>query len=372
MDAATSPRPARAAMAAAVLCVAALALVGWPALSRADGRQPPARLRDTGLYASWAERRIKSDNLAFSPQYPLWSDGAAKRRWVHIPRGTWVDASQPDRWKFPPGTRFWKEFSFGRPIETRYLERLRDGTWRYASYVWTEDGQDALLAPELGLAAAHELRPGLSHSIPGVADCRACHEGRPTPVLGFDALQLSPDRDPNAPHAEAISGGIDLPALVARGLVRGLPARLLQEPPRIAAPSAGARAALGYLHANCGGCHNDAGPLAPLGLTLAQLLQLPPGAPLPALRTTVGQPVRGHLPGAPDGGTKRIVPGHPEASALLVRMRSRHPLLQMPPLGTKLVDPQAVALIERWIAEDLGPPDPSIATRPTNHEEKTP
>jgi len=33
-------------------------------------------------------------------------------------------------------------------------------------------------------------------------DCRACHEGRTTPVLGFSALQLSPDRDPNAPHAQ--------------------------------------------------------------------------------------------------------------------------------------------------------------------------
>ena len=364
MDAArTRPRwLARAALAALAAC---------PALARADARKPPARLRDTGLYASWAERRVRPDNLAFSPQYPLWSDGAAKRRWVHIPRGKWVDASRPDAWEFPPGTRFWKEFSFGRPVETRYLERLRDGTWLYASYLWSADGADAVLAPELGVAAAHEIRPGLSHSVPGTADCRACHEGKRIPVLGFDALQLSPDRDPNAPHAEPLAAGaLDLPALVERGLVRGLPPQLLAEPPRIAAPSPGARAALGYLHANCGGCHNQSGPLAPLELALAQVLPSGPGSREPALRTTVGQPIRGQVPGVPAGRAWRIVAGQPQASTLLSRMRSRHPLLQMPPLGTKLVDPDAVALIERWIAEDLDEPGPPSPTQP-QHEEKT-
>ena len=33
------------------------------------------------------------------------------------------------------------------------------------------------------------------------------------------------------------------------------------------------------------------------------------------------------------------------------RIGSRYPALQMPPLGTELVDEEAVALIHRWIAE---------------------
>ena len=168
----------------------------------APGR--PARhraLRQLGREA------VRPDNLAFSPQYPLWTDGATKRRWVHIPRGKWVDASRPDDWVFPPGTRFWKEFGFGRPVETRYIERRRDGTWLYATYVWSEDGSDARLAPEFGVAVSHEIRPGVHHSIPGVTDCRACHEGKTSPVLGFDALQLSPDRDPLAPHGAALASG---------------------------------------------------------------------------------------------------------------------------------------------------------------------
>jgi hypothetical protein len=32
-------------------------------------------------------------------------------------------------------------------------------------------------------------------------------------------------------------------------------------------------------------------------------------------------------------------------------MRSRAPLIQMPPLGTALVDEEGLALIERWIRE---------------------
>ncbi len=33
------------------------------------------------------------------------------------------------------------------------------------------------------------------------------------------------------------------------------------------------------------------------------------------------------------------------------RVASRYPALQMPPLGTDLVDTEAVSLIQRWIAE---------------------
>ena len=76
---------------------------------------PPATLRDTGLYSDWATKTIARDNLPFSPQYPLWSDGAKKSRWVRIPKGAYIDASNPDVWRFPVGTRLWKEFRFATP-----------------------------------------------------------------------------------------------------------------------------------------------------------------------------------------------------------------------------------------------------------------
>ncbi|HEU5060958.1 MAG TPA: hypothetical protein VFU21_30720, partial [Kofleriaceae bacterium] len=152
---------------------------------------PPATLRATGLYADWDERRVADGNLPYAPQYPLWSDGARKRRWIRIPSGAAIDAARPDAWVFPVGTRLWKEFSLGgRRVETRYMERTASG-WVFASYAWSADQREAVLAPAGGLAAVAEIAPGVAHAIPGQGECRACHDAA-SPVLGFSALQLSP------------------------------------------------------------------------------------------------------------------------------------------------------------------------------------
>ena len=51
-------------------------------------------------------------------------------------------------------------------------------------------------------------------------------------MLGFSALQLSPDRDHGAPHAENTGGErIDLRALAGRRLIVNLPRTLLDSPP---------------------------------------------------------------------------------------------------------------------------------------------
>jgi hypothetical protein len=136
----------------------------------------PGRLSDTGLYVEGSISRVQPHVLAFTPQYPLWSDAATKRRWVRLPPGTAIDASEPDAWKFPRGTRIWKEFSHERRVETRYIERLADGTWRYATYVWTPDGSDALLAPERG-SELMLVPTARAYRVPSRDDCRACHEG---------------------------------------------------------------------------------------------------------------------------------------------------------------------------------------------------
>lgn len=142
-----------------------------------SGGELPRHLSDTGLFIA-GSTQVRPENLAYSPQYPLWSDGAAKRRWLYLPPGTSIDASSPDAWEFPPGTRLWKEFSHGRPIETRLMERLKDGSWRFAVYVWNADGTDAELAPAEGIGALPApSAPGGHYRIPSQADCRACHEG---------------------------------------------------------------------------------------------------------------------------------------------------------------------------------------------------
>jgi hypothetical protein len=339
----------RLAGGAALLAFAAAALACVEALPQPAAPTPPPTLQATGLYSDFAFLAVDAKHLPFEPQYPLWTDGATKRRWISLPPGTAIDASDPEAWSFPAGTRLWKEFSFGgQRIETRYLERLADGRWLYAAYAWTPDGRDAPLAPARGKRNAYLLVDGRAHAIPGVSDCRVCHQGGRSEVLGFSALQLSPDRDPNAVHAEhGAASGVDLAFLVREGLLVGLPAAVQERPPRIAAKSAEERAALGYLHGNCGHCHNPQGSLQNLGLFLRHALG---SATEPALATTFGQPVRKPTAGqAPD--VKRIEAGQPDRSGLVQRVGSRDPVLQMPPLGTELVDDEAVALLRRWIAE---------------------
>jgi hypothetical protein len=333
--------------------------------SGSAGWAPPPTLREAGLYSDWATKTVAPDNLPFSPQYALWSDGAKKSRWMHLPKGTFIDGRNPDVWQFPVGTRFWKEFRFNRRAETRFIERGRDG-WHFAAYVWNADETEATLAPEQGILRSVEIRDGIRHSIPSRADCRVCHEAGPVHALGVTALQLSPDRDPNAPHAETPpEDAVDLRALIARGLIRGLPAYVTRTPPRIAAPTPLSRAALGYLNANCGGCHTGTGELSSLSFALNYTLNRPAGQPAPALATAVDKPSKFRVPGMPDA-INRLCSGHPDTSVVVQRMSSRNPLVQMPPLGTHLVDEEAVALIRRWIAEDLSPPSASSAGEDTS------
>jgi hypothetical protein len=338
------PAPSRLrsrSLRAALAVVPALALAAGLSQAEAPAQVLPLHLRDTGLYTTGD--RLAADLLPFAPQYPLWTDGAQKRRWIRLPPGTMIDASDPDRWVFPVGTQLWKEFSFGRPVETRYMERAADGAWRYGTYLWTEDGTDAVLAPG---GAVVDLGDGRRHDVPSESDCVVCHDDGDPPVLGFSALQLSPDRDPGAVHAEASPEGVDLAELVAGGWVYGLPERLLSEPPRIPGDPT-ERAARGYLHGNCGGCHDMPGALAPLGMDLRHSVAEPDDA---AVRTTVGRSSRAALPSDPAAPRVRIVPGQPEASVLLGRVSSRDPNHQMPPLGTRVVDREAVALLTRWIS----------------------
>src|SRR5687767_13737892 len=69
--------------------------------------------------------RVPTDAIAFTPRYPLWTDGMSKRRWLHVPAGTAIDKSVVDAGELPRGRRACKEFSRdGKPVETRVIELL--------------------------------------------------------------------------------------------------------------------------------------------------------------------------------------------------------------------------------------------------------
>lgn len=316
----------------------------------------PERLSETGLYLA-GTLTIDARNRPFSPQYPLWTDGAHKARWIRLPPGDRIVARDADTWEFPVGTRLWKEFTFeGRKVETRMLWRATADTWAYAAYVWNDAQTEATLAPAGGLPDVAAVAPGKRHGIPSRDDCRTCHENGGASALGFSALQLSTDRDPGAPHAEPLQPGmVTLRTLVDEGLIDA-PAGLFGRAPRIPG-DARTRSTLGYLTANCGHCHNPQSTVA----TVRFPLRMPAYASAAQVDETidalVARTTKWDLPHSAPGTTSTITPGAPDLSALFVRMRSRRPSSQMPPLGTTVADRDAVDLVSAWIA-DLAPRSP--------------
>jgi len=294
----------------------------------------PDLLSETGLYSDFDARTLAEGVTIFAPRWPLYSDGSEKNRYLLLPPGTTIDTSDADAWVFPDGTRAWKDFRRdGVLVETRFLEKTGEGDfgWRYVAYVWDVGETEAVATPE-GLVDAL----GTPHDVPDQADCLNCHRGGSGFLLGVSALQLGD------------VGGL-LETLVGDGWLSDAPppAADLEAPgtPEIAD-------VLGYLHANCGHCHNDRHPLS---FMRSMRLNLPIGVATPeetpTYRTAIGTPADHEI----EGTFINVDPGMPARSQLWVRMGLLDPDLRMPQVGTELPDAIGVPMIEAWI---LGLPTP--------------
>jgi cytochrome c553 len=344
----------RRAVASSVLAAAGVAVVCATLVRAAAPREEtasaPAHLGETGLYESGRTGVVDARNRPFSPQYPLWTDGAAKSRWIYLPAGSTIDTTNPYAWVFPVGTRFWKEFRFaGRKVETRMLWRASESRWVFASYHWNDAQTDADLVPVEGLRDVAEVAPGRSHNIPGVSDCAACHGSKRPGPLGFNALQLSTDRDPQAIHGEPLSPGmVTLATLNAAGLLAPARPELVASPPRIRTTDPETRTMLGYFTANCGHCHDRSGEIGPNAPSLHYSDLVGDGDDV--IRRLAQYRTQWQVPGQPEGAGVMLDRHAPEISAMVARMRSRRPSSQMPPLGTVLRDEDAIRAIETWMA----------------------
>ena len=301
-----------------------------------DGAPDASReglLSGTGLYADFAARTLADGVAPFAPTYALWSDGAVKSRWIALPDGAAIDATDLDRWIPPVGTRVWKQFASpeGVVIETRLIERRGDDggddDWWFGSFVWRDDDSDAELAPD----GAADVR-GTHFDVPSQTDCLKCHRGQPGRLLGFTAVQLAGAGD-----------GLRLDALVDGGSVVPAPAAAVLGFPGDAVTAA----AIGTLHASCGHCHNDHGIAWPDTRMDLNVRSDAASAETSAVwTTTVGVGLESFVGHGP---TVRIAPGDPDASAIVVRMASRVQGTAMPPLFSEIVDDAGVARVRAWI-----------------------
>ncbi|MFO0593523.1 MAG: hypothetical protein U0441_38635, partial [Polyangiaceae bacterium] len=201
-------------------------------------------LSTTGLYRDIRTGQLADGVTAYEPAYELWSDGAAKKRWIWLPPGATIDAADMDAWQFPAGTKIWKEFvRDGVRAETRLLEKTGPGPedWFAMAYLWSADGADAVAAPQGAMDVL-----GTTHDVPPARDCAGCHRGTPGGVLGFGAIQL---------NHKAAEGEWSLDRLVQEGRLHGGTATVRPVP-----GDERTQKVLGYLHANCAHCHNEHRP----------------------------------------------------------------------------------------------------------------
>lgn len=321
--------------------------IDGPVDSSIDANPMPPSLADTGLCANAECTQFMPDVIEYAPQYQLYSDGATKRRWISLPPGTTINTSNMDHWIFPVGTKLWKEFTRdGIRVETRFITKLiADDTapmaWSYVSYQWnTTQDATTLVPPSSGAQNAN----GTNHDIPSRAQCRRCHEGVPGRVLGFNAMSL----DYAAP-----AGVMDLDDAIAANL-------LSAAPPGAASPhyplpgTAVDQAAFGYLHGNCGGCHNPTSPThdtVPLDLRL-DTTKLATVGVVPAYVTSVD--VNGTVSAGGTGNQllgKIVKPGDPDNSVMIIRMTATTSPPRMPEIGIETVDPDGQTAVRAWISQ---------------------
>ena len=348
----------------------------------------PRRLSETGLFASVAEHRPAVGVIPYQVTAEQWIDGAAKQRFLALPRDSQIEfdgitypqpaPGAPHGWKFPDGTVAMEtismEMEVGKPasrrrLETRILhyeklsgdENVGDQFWRGYTYVWNDEQTDAVLLEDtLGrdlklkikdAAAPNGVRTQTWH-LPSRAECTVCHNMAAKYVLGINTLQINRDTVHGGASENQLAG------FQRMGLfTEPLPMTPEELPqlvdPRDASQELNARGR-SYLHANCSHCHRKWGG----GNGEFRLLST---VKLEEMGVAEVKPEQG---GFFLSDARLIDPGHPYRSVLLYRTSKLGPG-RMPRIGSLVVDREGVGLLHDWIAGLSVPEKTADASSPT-------
>lgn len=334
-------RIAAALIAALLLGSAGASAVPQPGVNRAmiDGTAMPAKLSAFGLFAG-NDRARPVAALPYDLHTPLFSDYAAKDRFIILPEGAQARVADDGQIAFPVGTVLVKSFGWadvngGRPVETRLLIHRSEG-WIALPYVWDADGRDATLKLAgarlpVSFRAADGQNHSISYAVPNKNQCKECHSR---------AGQLVPI----GPKA----ANIRFPATLNRGAVAARfanPAALGVRPmPRWDDERSGTLAehARAYLDVNCAHCHHPAGSASNSGLFLGWDV---------SDSKALGMEKRPVAAGRGSGGRDfSIAPGRADASILIYRLESLDPGIAMPEVGRSTVHREGADLLRQWIA----------------------
>jgi uncharacterized repeat protein (TIGR03806 family) len=310
----------------------------------------PTKLSATGLFSDLAALVPAPGLVEYRVSSPLWSDGAAKRRWIGLPGSAQIGFDPTGPFDFPLGTVLVKHFEIAtgfaatRRLETRVLLRQNAGQgdgWIAYTYRWNDAQTDADLVTT-GQLASHAVdfgSPGtLTWYYPGPGDCLTCHTAAEGRVLGVRTRQLNLDWSCQA-GTENQLGAWSALGLFTTGLGAPSAYDAYADPGDFTA-SIGRRAR-SYLAANCAMCHQPLGP-APGGLDLRY------GIATSAMNVANVPVTEGNL-GLP--GALRLAPGDHARSMLWHRLQLTDPAVRMAK-GTRVPDPLGAFTIAAWIDAD--------------------
>lgn len=295
----------------------------------------PRNLSEFGFFADLPGQKGAERVVAYSLNTPLYSDGAAKRRFIYLPEGAQLRENGEELLDFPVGSAIIKTFDFEiegevRLIETRVLLHRPDG-WVALPYKWNSEQTDARLA----LAGARlpvSLADGteISYRVPNKNQCKTCHskDGKVIPIgpkaRNMSALWLAMMEETGMLNwAPSTTDSDNLPVWGKRYL------------------SSDENVARAYLDVNCAHCHQPGGSASNSGLDLRWEQDDPHAIGIRKPPVAAGRGSGGRM--------VSIAPGDPDASILLYRMKSTEPGIAMPELGKGTVDREGVEAVHAWI-----------------------
>jgi uncharacterized repeat protein (TIGR03806 family) len=316
---------------------------------------PPEKLSAYGLFLGNGSTQEPADGVVpYDLNSPLFSDYAAKYRFVRLPPGTSATYREDDVFEFPVGTIIAKTFAYPhdmrdlsrgqRLIETRLLIHQPDG-WTGLPYMWNDEQSEATLKVAGGACDVHWVHSDgkertVNYLIPNTNQCLACHENSKVMApIGPKARNLNK----SFPYPEG--GDNQLAHWEKVGYLKGAPSPA--QAPRLPVwddPSTGTveQRARAWLEINCAHCHNPKGPARTSGLDLmgSQTDRYKQGFWKTPIATGRGS----------GGRFYDIIPGKPDASILVYRIESTELGVMMPELSRRLVHEEGVALVRHWIA----------------------
>ncbi len=297
-------------------------------------------LSETGLYQNIITDTIAADIKIYTPRFELYSDNLQKIRYISIPESSKIVPLNLELWDYPVGTRIWKEFATltngtKRKIETRLLEKS-ESTWKVATYIWNSEQSEATRwAGENGtVPITIPLGENNRHTVPSYSQCTLCHDQKSQaaahpsgePVLGFTAFQLSRES-----IEELVTAGVLQQPAIPWQRHRTFAINTLE------------RDVIGYLHANCGHCHNPRRPDMIPGsgnpnFTLNYDLESHNSRANTNLIKQIGKEVASQGDGEFPADAKLLVPGNPNRSMIFLRMNTASIRHRMPLVGIEDMD----------------------------------